>query len=161
MPDEKRIRMTASERESLTRINLGLSFLLTEPQNLERRTRMIKKGKFWLGAARKALEKYTESAYLTVPPEQLLTIRRSIMETGYYVGVKCGATVNVNRTKEMGLVLPFDVITTLVNGCNDHCLTCALDTEGQRRCKLRKALDAIPNDNPDRDDGGCPYRNMI
>lgn len=154
-------RMTASEREALTRINLGLSFLLVETAALEKRTAMIPNGKFWLGAARSALTKYTQAVYDTIPNEQLLTIRRSIMETGYTVGVLCGARANVNRTKEMGLVVPFDVITTLVNGCNDHCLTCALDTEGQKRCQLRKALDAIPNDTVDRDDGGCQYRNMI
>lgn len=158
---EDRKRVTASEREALMRINLAMSFLMDEPVHLKNRSKMVKNGAFLLGSARSALERYMDGAYRTIPAEQLMTIRRSIMETAYRVGIKCSATANANRDKEWGVVVPNETINLLFDACSDHCLMCGLDTEGQKKCKLRKALDAIPNDSVDEPDGACQYRKMI
>lgn len=158
--DSERIRVTASEREALMRINLAYNFLLKEPEHLTRRAKRIRRGAFWLGAARAALERFMEGAYRTIPAEQLMIIRRSILETSYTVGIKCSATANANRDKEYGVIVPIETINTIFAACKDHCLTCMSGTEEQRRCGLRKALDTIPNDRDDRDDG-CPYRALM
>ena len=157
----ERTRITANEREALMQINLGLSFILEEQERLKRRTRMTKRGAFWLGAARSALERYMNEVYPTIPQEQLKIIRRSIMETSYTVGIKCRATADANRLDDYGMIVPFDVIGTILDACKDHCLTCMGDTEMSKRCKLRKALDILPNDIVDRDDGTCPYRELM
>lgn len=157
----ERTRITASEREALMRINLGLSFLLEEPEQLKRRTKLTRRGAFWLGAARSALERYMNEVYMTIPPEQLQMIRRSVMETSYTVGIRCRATADANRFENYGMIVPFDVIGTLLDACKDHCLTCMGDTEAQKKCKLRKALDILPNDTEDKDDGTCPYRALM
>lgn len=34
---------------------------------------------------------------------------------------------------------------------------CNLDKGQRRACALKKALDAVPNDIPDKMDGDCPY----
>ena len=157
----ERTRITASEREALMRINLGLNFLLEEPERLKRRTKLVRRGAFWLGAARSALERYMHGVYRTIPTEQLQIIRRSIMETGYTVGIKCRATADANRFSEWGVIVPIEVINTMFNACTDHCLTCMGDTEAQKKCKLRKALDILPNDTEERNDGTCPYRELM
>ena len=158
---DSRTRVTAGDREALMRINLGLNFLLEEPERLKRRTKMVRRGAFWLGAARSALERYMTSVYKTIPAEQLQTIRRSIMETGYTIGIKCKATADANRFAEWGVIVPIEVVNVMFDACKDHCLTCMGDTEAQKRCKLRKALDILPNDTEERSDGTCPYRALM
>ena len=156
-----RQRITATEREALMRVNLALNFMLREPERLTRRTKMIKRGAFWLGAARAALTRYMEAAYRTIPPEQLRIIQRSINETTYTVGIRCPATAEARRFSEWDVIVPIDVIGVIFSACKDHCLTCLGETEDQKRCALRKALDTIPNDTEEREDGLCPYRAIL
>ena len=40
------------------------------------------------------------------------------------------------------------------------CMMCSLDTIGQRKCKLRKALDVIPNDVEDVEKG-CKFFSVV
>ena len=51
----------------------------------------------------------------------------------------------------------FFCATALLAGCHDHCLMCHEDKAQRRACQLRRALDMIPNDTTDREDGDCPY----
>lgn len=154
-------RLTATEREALMRVNLALRFLQTEPADLTRRTAMVRRGSWYLGVGRGMLERYLQAVYRTIPPEQLRILERSIMETTITVGVRCQATRDRNRGTEYGVIVPIDTLNLLFTACMDHCLTCTGSPEEQRRCQLRKALDAIPNDVKDREDGGCPYRGLL
>lgn len=158
---DARQRITATEREALMRVNLALNFLLREPESLTRRTKMIKRGAFWLGAARAALARYMEAAYRTIPPEQLRIIQRSINETSYTVGIRCPATAEARRFSEWGVIVPIEVIGVIFSACQDHCAICLGTAAEEKGCALRKALDTIPNDTEERPDGGCPYRAIL
>lgn len=153
-------KINATEREALMRINTALSLLMTEPESLKKRSKLIKRGASYLGAARGLLERYMHDVYETIPIVQLKTVMRSIQETTYTIGIRCTATMNneAKRRKEYGVVLPLETLDALFFGCRDHCLTCGFDTEGEKRCPLRKALDEVPNDVPEEPGGGCPYK---
>ena len=143
------------------RLNLALSIVMNHGDKLDRRTRAIPRGAFYLASARKMLERYVEECYRTIPAEQLMILQRSIREMTCYVGVRCVATVNANIGKDWGVVVPLNVINTLFAACTDHCVTCMKTGEDQRRCELKKALDLVPNDAEDRKDGSCPYGSIL
>ena len=154
-------RITATEREALMRINLALSILMNHRDEMAKRTAMIPRGAFYWASAQKMLEKYTEGCYRTIPAEQLMVLRRSIQEMTCHVGVRCPATMRVAKDTDWGVIVPLRVINTLFSACTDHCVTCLKTGEDQRRCELKKALDAVPNDAEDRKDGLCPYGAML
>ena len=158
---EERKRLTASERESILRINLALSITEGHRENLRRRTALIPRGSWYLGVAKGMLAKYLEGCYRTIPPEQLLILKRSMREMTCHVGIRCPATMNANIEKDYGVIVPLGVINTLFSACQDHCLTCMKTGEEQARCELKKALDVVPNDAKDRDDGKCPYGALL
>lgn len=150
-------RLTADEREALTRISLAVEFLKVESKFLERRSKMIRRGAWYLAVAKGLMDRYLKDVYRTVPREQLVVIQRSFKETTVEVGIKCNATRKVNLDKEFGLVIPMYAANKLMEAARDRCLMCGLNTEEQRKCELRKAIDMIPNNIEDREDGGCPY----
>lgn len=154
-------RMTATERESLMRVNLALNFLITEAENLKGRNKLIRRGNWFLAAARGLVKKYMTECYRTIPKEQLAVIRRSVQDTTYTVGVRCPATRDRKRDEEYGVIVPIGVLNVIFSACGDHCLTCMGNGDEQRKCRLRKALDVIPNDVEDRDDGQCPYQGIL
>lgn len=49
----------------------------------------------------------------------------------------------------------------MLEGLHDHCLMCSMDPAQQRACPLRKALDELPSDIPDRQDGGCRFHGIV
>ena len=73
-------RITASEREAILRLNMALSILIDYTKDLERRTKDVKRGAFYLASAQKMLEMYLEACYKTIPTEQLKILQRSIRE---------------------------------------------------------------------------------
>ena len=154
-------RMTATEREALMRVNLALNFLITEAENLKVRNKLVRRGNQLLAAARGLVKRYVTECYATVPAEQLAAVRRSVHDTVYTVGVRCQATRDRKRDEEYGVVVPIGALNVIFSACGDHCLTCMGDFGEQRKCPLRKALDAIPNDVADRDDGRCPYQGVL
>ena len=154
-------RMTAGERESLMRVNLAMSLLLSEADSLKRRNKLIRYGNQMLAAARGLVSRYVSDCYRTIPLEQLKTIQRSIADTTYTVGVRCQATRDRNRDREYGVVVPIGALNAIFAACGEHCLMCMGSTDEQNRCPLRKALDAIPNDVQDRADGRCPYQGVL
>ena len=157
------VRMTATEREALIRVNLGLTFLLDDVKPLENRTRMIKRGGWLLATARGCLQKYIHEALKTVSLDQLKTLNRTIRETTYSVGVRCPATQNrdIEKIRDFGIVVSYESMHVLLDACKEKCHLCGYDTEGQRRCPLRKALDSIPNDQIREGQDECPYYQII
>ena len=112
----EKIRLTASDRESLIRLNIAYEILETEGQQLNRRFRAIQGGRRDLGML---------------------------------------------KAKNFGMWLSYEVIQALLSGCHDHCMMCPSDKAQRRACKLRKALETIPNDAPDRSDDDCPFYTIM
>lgn len=159
----KRVRMTASERDGLQRMMVAMSILEDELGLLTRRTGLIKQGKSYVGMARAMVRKWYEAVLKTVPGEQLPAVQRTLLGTSYTIGVKCTATMNneAKRHKEYAICVSQEAMRVILGAAREHCTMCGLDKEGQRRCELRKALDSLPNDSIDRDDGGCQYYEII
>lgn len=154
-------RLTASERESIMRINLAMSLVEHHREELKRRTALIPRGSWYLGVARAMLQKYLDGCYQTIPPEQERILKRGMREMTCHVGIRCPATMSAHIERDYGVIVPIEVINTLFSACQDHCITCMKTGEEQKRCELKKALDVVPNDADDRDDGGCPYGTLL
>ena len=154
------IRLTASDRESLMRLNVAYEILLTEGAHLERRLRMIDGGMRDWGLLKKKINQLMEYMTATIPEDQMMTYLRSMQMTSYTIGIKRpGATIR--NEKDFGMWLSYAVINRLLDGCHDHCMMCSEDKAKRRACELRKALDEIPNDAPERDDDDCPYYTLM
>lgn len=154
MSDKK--RLTASERESMLRMNVVLEILSNEPGKLAARAAMIPGAKRDLAMIASRIHKIMDQFNGTIPEEQLKSYLRSLETATYVVGARRpGGTAQ--DLKDYGTWLPFEVLNTLIEGCHDHCMMCPGDKAQRRACKLKKALEIIPNDTPDRDDGDCPF----
>lgn len=155
-------RLTATERETLMRLNLALQFLTVDAPLADKRVGMVPNGRAMLRGAKGMIDKFLRDVYETMPTDQLKTLRRSLQETSYTVGIKCRATRdNPKREDEYGVIVPISAVNALFDGCRDHCITCIAGPAEAKGCALRKALDAIPNDSEDRADGGCQYREIL
>ena len=152
-------RLTASERESLLRLNVALEILINEPKEIPVRTAMVPYAKRDMAMMAAKIRKIMEGFAQTIPLEQMPIYIRALKMTSYTVGIK--RPINNNRNDEYGMWLPFSVLNELLQGCHDHCLTCDFDKIGRMKCPLKKALDAIPNDVHERADGDCPYYTVI
>ena len=156
----ERIKLTASDRESLMRLNIAYEILETEGDNLDRRLRQISGGKRDYGLIKAKINRLMHDVVDTIPQDQLMTYIRSLKMASYTIGIKKPGKMERND-KEYGLWLSFDVINALLTGCHDHCMMCPGDKAERRACKLRKALETIPNDAPDRSDGDCPFYTIM
>ena len=84
-----------------------------------------------------------------------------MLETAsYYVGARRPAQGDKNES-EYGYWLSVKTIRVLLDGLHEKCMMCNLDKAERRACPLRKAIDSIPNDTPDREDGDCHYYTII
>ena len=153
-------RLTASERESLLRLNVALEILMREPDTLAARAALVPGAKRDLGLLRAKIKTLMEGFTHTIPTEQLISYRNTLRMTSYIIGARRPGSRGRDWTN-YGLWLSYEEINGLLEGCHDKCLTCALDTVGRRKCPLRKTLDAIPNDVSERADGDCPYFAML
>ena len=156
----EKIRLTASDRESLIRLNIAYEILETEGKQLDRRFRAIHGGRRDLGMLKAKINKLMERVVDTIPDDQLMTYIRSLKMASYTVGFKKPGTMERNE-KDYGMWLSYDVINALLSGCHDHCMMCPSDKAQRRACKLRKALETIPNDALDRSDGDCPFYTIM
>ena len=156
----ERIKLTASDRESLMRLNIAYEILETEGDNLDRRLRQISGGKRDYGLIKAKINRLMHDVVDTIPQDQLMTYIRSLKMASYTIGIKKPGKMERND-KEYGLWLSFDVINALLTGCHDHCMMCPGDKAERRACKLRKALESIPNDAPERDDDDCPFYTLM
>ena len=153
-------RLTASERESLLRLNVAVDILAKEPEKIAARARMVPYARRDLAMMATRLRKLTAQMAVTIPNDQLVSYMRSLATASYVVGAK-RPPGDIQDLKNYGTWLPFDVLNTLLDGCHDHCLMCHEDLAQRRACTLRKALRTIPNDTEERSDGDCPYYGLI
>lgn len=145
---EDKPRLTAAERDAIQKLHVAQQMLADAPEDNARRAGMVPGGRRLLGTARGMLAKFMSEAYHTVRTDQLRTLVRTIEMTSLAIGVRCNATMNndAQRLREYGVVVPMDALNEILTAAGEHCDNCMLDTEGQRRCPLRRAFDAIPND---------------
>ena len=152
-------RLTASEREALVRLSVALEILIGEPKHLTARAALVPGAKRDMAMMASRIRKLMEGFTATIPPEQLLIYRRALQMASYTVGVRRPG--EPRDEKDYGIWLPWEVMNVLLQGCHDHCMMCDLDKGQRRACPLKKALDTIPNDQPDRSDGDCPYYTLV
>ena len=153
--------MTASERESLIRLNVAFEILTTEGEQLRKRFTGVKYGLRDLGMLKAVIHRLMEQVIDTIPEEQMMTYVRSLQMASYTVGVKRPGTNGSRNEKDYGMWLPYEVINGLLQGCHDHCMMCPGDRAERRACRLRKALETIPNDAQEREDGDCPFYTLM
>lgn len=147
-------RMSASERETMLRVVTAMNILITEPEQLKSRMKDVPYYSRDVGMLRKKALTMIEKMTDTIPKEQMWQWYREVKSVSYTVGVP-GVTSRNNE--KYGVWLPNNVINALLEGCKEQCLMCNLDKGQRRACALKKALDAVPNDVPDKMDGDCPY----
>lgn len=154
-------RMTASEREALMRLNVAFEIMALDVlEPLAERMKMIPGARRDLAMMSKRITKIIEAVPGTIPDNQLKTYLNNLKMVSYTIGVKHPGKLERDE-KNYGIWLPFETLTALLAGCHDHCLMCHEDKAQRRACELRKALDAIPNDTIDREDGDCPYYTLL
>ena len=152
-------RMTATEREAIMRLSLALEFLTVDARHIRQRAEMVPGGKAMLEQARDNVRSFIDLACDTMPEDQLKSMIRTMKMTTFEVGVKCPATAkNSRRLDDYGVIVSLNAINELFAACEDHCALCIAGEAEAKGCALRKALDTIPNDIEDRNDGRCPYR---
>lgn len=153
-------RLTASERESLLRLNVAHDILVQEPQHLQARSALVPGARRDLAMIAARIRTLMEGYTRTIPDDQMRTYVNSLVMASYVIGVRRPGGAERDE-REYGMWLPFAVLNELLGGCHDHCTMCNLDVTGRRACTLRRALDTIPNDVPQREDGECPYFTVI
>lgn len=154
------MRLTAAEREALIRLNVAVDILLTMPEQLARRVKLVKYGRRDFAMLAKVTERLTRGMTGTVPEDQLPSLLRNLKTASYLVGVKAPGAASRDEWN-YGTWVSWGVLNALLGGCHDKCTLCDLDVQGRRSCPLRKALDAIPNELADRENGDCPYYTII
>lgn len=152
-------RLTASEREALMRLNVALEILVSEGEALAKRAKLVPHARRDLAMMAAVIRRLMGEFVLTIPPEQLKTYVNNLNMASYTIGVKRPG--GGRKDSEYGLWLPYGILNELLEGLHDKCMMCDLDRERRRSCSLRKALTAIPNDAPERDDGDCPYFTVL
>lgn len=153
-------RLTASERESLLRLNVAVDILAKEPEKIAARARMVPYARRDLAMMATRLRKVTAQMAVTIPKDQLVSYMRSLDTASYVVGAKRPAG-DIQDRKNYGTWISFADLNMLLAGCHDHCLMCPSDKAQRRACKLRKVLETVPNDTEERSDGDCPYYGLI
>lgn len=133
-------RLNAYEQADVLDIAAAIS--LAERVQLDERLAGVKYGKRDLGMARSALVRVLEHIFETVPLEQLKSIRRQLQLIEFSTGVKGAGVTQADKT--YGRFLTFEQIGALVDACRDTCMLCDKLPGTLKRCKLRKALDALP-----------------
>lgn len=154
-------RMTASEREALMRLNVAFEIIALDVlEPLAERMKMIPGARRDLAMMSKRITKIIEAVPGTIPDNQLRTYLNNLKMVSYTIGVKSPGRLERDE-KNYGIWLSFETLTALLAGCHDHCLMCHEDKAQRRGCELRRALDMIPNDTKDREDGDCPYYTLL
>ena len=154
-------RLTASERESLLRLNVALEILHSEMEPLKQRASMIPYARRDMAMMASRIMKMLRAFADTIPLEQMMTYRRALEMVSYTIGVKRPGMEGTRDEKNYGMWIPYEVLNALLAGCHDHCLMCPADKAQRRACKLRKALEIIPKDTEDRPDDDCPFYTLL
>lgn len=155
-------RMSAREKDALLYLAVADDAIGKATGELKGRMKMIRFGSRDLAMIRKRIAWIHEAVMNTMPTEQHQGYLRTLHDTEYMIGSR--GPVRRNKAKinqEWGMWVSYHCMNVIMSGCRDKCLTCALDTEGQRRCPLRKAFDELFNDAPDKAGGECPYQEAL
>lgn len=153
-------RLTASERDSLLRLNVAMEILISDLGHLTARAKLVPGARRDMAMMAKKAEGLLKGFAATIPLDQMKTYQNALEMVSYVVGVKHpGATQR--DEKNYGMWIPWEVLNALLAGCHDHCMMCDLDKAQRRACPLRKALTIIPNDSKEREDGDCPYYTLL
>lgn len=142
------------------RLDVAVDILLVEPKQLARRVALVPYGKRDVAMLAAVTRRLISAISQTVPSDQYATYMRNLDAASYVVGVKRPGATTRDETN-FGLWLSWSVLNALLGGCHETCMMCTLDTQTRRACPLRKALDTIPNEMADRDNGDCPYYTVI
>ena len=154
-------RLKASEREALMRLNVAFEIMaLDVVAPLAERMRMIPGARRDLAMMARRITKIIEAVPDTIPNEQLRTYINNLKMVSYTIGVKPSGKLGRDE-KNYGMWIPYEVLNALLSGCHDHCLMCPADKAQRRACRLRRALETIPNDTTDREDGDCPFYTLL
>ena len=153
-------RLNASERDAILRFNVVLEILETETRKLDDRLKDIPYAKRDIGMMRAKIGKLVNDLAATIPDDQRWHYVKMLETATYYVGAK-NPVKEAHNKSEYGYWLPVNTIEALLDGCHDKCMVCDLDKGQRRACPLRKAIDSIPNDTPERDDGDCQYYTIL
>ena len=154
-------RLTASERDAVLRLCAAMAILGSEPDKIKQRLSDMPFAKRDVGLIRKNISKMIEHIVLSVPVSQLNSLKRDIHNTTYSVSPRKLSATDTANEKNAFMSLSHDTIYTLIEGCHDKCLMCSLDKGQRRGCSLKKALDSVPNNIPDKEDGDCPYYGAV
>lgn len=129
--------------------------------DLDKRIALVPGCKRDLALCAKLIDKNLDAIKETIAPEQAKLFEQSLAGVTYELMTRCPATSHNDKkwAEENGMWLPYNVINALYDGAHEKCMMCSLDTEGQRRCPLRKALNVVPHDveHGNETDGRCPY----
>lgn len=154
-------RLYSSEHDALLKLRVAENILRhTKEQGLlSERMKLIPYGARDLGNLISGVTRLLEKLLATVPDNQRKTISRNVNSASYTIGVKRpGGTRNVD---DFGMWVSLRTLNQILEGLHDHCLMCSKDIGQQRACPLKKALDELPSDIPDRSDGGCRFHGIV
>lgn len=157
--DKKRV--TASERDAILRLCAAMAIIGVEPEHLKQRLADMPYSNRDIGLMRKSISKIIKHLMQSIPESQVNSIRRDIHNTTYTISIAKTTATETQNEKNAIMSLSYDTIYTLIEGCHDKCLMCDLDSGQRRACKLKKALDNVPNNISDKDNGDCPYYGVI
>ena len=158
-----RPRMTATEREWPVRMAIAEQIMDGVEPKVKKRIDMIERGQFMMNGARGLLKRFLRDVEATLNDSDRRVLARAFTDTSYTIEIRCQATKG-NKAKldnDYCVVTPIWAIHELLDACGEHCITCFGSADEAKGCRLRKALDAIPNDTEDREDGGCQYKDAL
>lgn len=153
-------RLTALERDAMLRLNVALEILTTETGHLRSRLQGIPYAYRDIGCLKQKILRIVVALNDTIPDDQMKHWVKMLGTATYQVGTRQINERN-KQEKEYGLWISIDTLKTLMAGLHDKCMVCDLDRGQRRACPLRKAIDSIPNDTPDREDGDCQYYTIL
>ena len=154
-------RMTATERDTYMHLNIAYQIMSNALRDLnEDGMKRVKYLKRDLRLMEKTLERICTEVIGTLPDEQKRGYCNMLRDSSFKVGVRCKAVSGKPMQDEYGIYMSFTQINTFLEAIQEKCHYCGLDAAGIAQCKLRKALDELPNDTPDTGNG-CPYYTVI
>lgn len=153
-------RLTASEMETLLRMRAASIILKEIPVKMSQRSEMVPYAKRDFAMLAAKVQKLHDAFIETIPENQISTYNNNLWMCNFSIGVKRPGNSERNN-REYGMWISYDVLNTLLEGCHDHCTMCNLDKGQRRACKLKKAMDILPNDVPRYDENDCPYYTVI
>lgn len=147
-----RTRISADERESIYGMALAFTLMDKTISGLSRRLKTVKHGNWYTKTARATWFRAYGEVMKTISAEQLPTLARNLECMSYTFGVK---PVTKN---DYGIYLTYDQLAGLVDAAKAECITCALDKQAMRSCKLKKTFDSLPLVDQTVTSGGtCAY----